>query len=95
MRLREKYPKFANFLGAWFPDADLEGLDDKDVIANFLQTPNLDEHNVVRAELKKLLNESELLPYDDISQEANRYFESEDECRAWLLMLNNEFDSST
>lgn len=95
MRLREEYPKLANFLGTWFPDADLEGLDDPDVIANFLQTPNLDEHNAVRDELKKLLNECRTLPYDDIGQEANRYFESEDECRAWLVMLSNELTSST
>ena len=90
MRLREKYPKLANFLGTWFPDADLESLNDQDVIANFLQTPNLDEHNAVRSELKKLLNKNDSLPYDDIGQEANRYFESEDDCRSWLLMLSNE-----
>lgn len=90
MKFHDKYPALANFLGAWFPDADLEDLEDQEVVANFLQTPNQNVHNAVRIELGRLLNNSDLLPYEDISQEANRYFENERECRSWLLMVKDK-----
>lgn len=93
MRLRDQYPKLANFFSSWFPDADLDGLEDQDVVAEFLRTPNVDEHNAVRAELERLLNQSETLPCEDIGKEANRFFESEDDCRSWLSLLNNEFNT--
>jgi hypothetical protein len=93
MKFRDKYPKLANFLGAWFPDAGIEDLDDREVIAKFLRTPNQDEHNAVRAELGKLLSESEPLPWDDIGKEANRHFKSGEECRLWLSMVKEELGS--
>lgn len=94
MKFRDKYPKLANFLGAWFPDADLENLEDREVIAHFLQTPNKDEHNAVRGELEKLLNDSEPLSCDDVGQEAN-HFENEKECRLWLSMVKDELGSQS
>jgi len=95
MNFREKYPKLANFLGAWFPDADLEDMEDREVVTKFLRTPNREEHNAVRSELEKLLNESEPLPCDDVGQEANRYFESENDCRSWLSMVREELGSQS
>lgn len=94
MKLRDKYPKLANFLGAWFPDADLEALDDRQVIAKFLRTPDQYEHNAVRGELVKLLDESAPLPWDDVGREANRHFESEEECRSWLSIVKDELGPS-
>ena len=95
MRLRDKYPTLANFLGGWFPDSYPDYLDDHEVVAEFLRTPNHAEHNVVRAELERLLGESEPLPWGDIVREANRHLESEEECRSWLSMLKDELGAQS
>lgn len=92
MKIQEKCPKLSNFFGSWFPDADLEGLEDHEVVANFLRTPNKSEHDMVRTELDNLLTEPGALPFDDIGKEANRYFKTEEECRLWLLMLKHKLD---
>lgn len=75
-----------NFLGSWFPDADLEGYSDAEVVQNFLDVGNTPELTKVREQLMQLLNDIDL-PIDRVSKEANRYFKSETECRAWLNMV--------
>lgn len=72
-----------NFLGSWFPDADVEGLDDSQVVRNFLATGNQHEIELVRHQGQRLLS-LEALPVEKIALEANRYFEDENACRAWL-----------
>jgi hypothetical protein len=78
-----QFNRLRNFLGAWFPDADIEGLGDKEVVESFLNTPNKQEHGAVRHELAELLRLVDL-PVETISKEANRHFESDAECRRWL-----------
>jgi len=84
MKLRDNYTKLANFLGSWFPDADLEGLDDSEVILEFLRTPNKEEHESVYLELESLLGAPGPMPWKEVGEEANRHFEGEAECRQWL-----------
>ena len=44
----ESFENLWNFLGSWFPDSDLEGFDDDQVVRNFLATSNQMEINRVR-----------------------------------------------
>lgn len=78
-----KYPVLWNFLGCWFPDADLENLTDEEVVTDFLNVRDKEMEMQVLKEMKSLLIEDNF-PCDEISDQANRYFESEEECRSWL-----------
>ena len=76
--------EFWNFLGSWFPDADFEGVeDDAQVVRNFIAVGDHEEIHAVVVGLREVLN-SNPLPVERISDEANRYFENEGECRDWL-----------
>ena len=78
--------EFWNFLGSWFPDADLEGvLDDQQVVRNFLATKNARKIEQVRSGCAEVLVMPKL-PMDRIIDKANRHFETEDQCRDWLQM---------
>jgi hypothetical protein len=79
--------EFWNFLGAWFPDADLEGTDDDiEVVHNFLKTGNTREIAYVLAGCEQVLSMNPL-PTKRISDEANRYFANESDCKSWLEQL--------
>jgi hypothetical protein len=83
----KEYANFWNFLGSWFPDADLEGIDDdQQVVRNYVAINDHRDIALVRQQCTKVLKLSEL-PVEHISSQANRYFESESECRAWLTMV--------
>jgi hypothetical protein len=79
--------EFWNFLASWFPDADLEGFDnDEDVVQSFIDTGNAATVSAVYGGCRQVLR-SQVLPWERISEEANRFFESETECRSWLTTL--------
>jgi hypothetical protein len=76
--------EFWNFVGAWFPDADLEGVDDDEqVVRNFVATKNHGRIEQVYLGCREVLA-MDPLPVDRITDDANRYFENEMECREWL-----------
>ena len=80
----DEYEEFWNFLGSWFPDADIEGVDsDEEVVRNFLATGNTEKINTVRTQCGQVMA-MDALPIEKITTEANRYFSDERECRAWL-----------
>ena len=71
------------FFSAWFPDADLEGLTDDEVVKEYLKTISPEEAKTVAAECEALLSQAEL-PLDRIAETACRKFDTRDEARAWL-----------
>jgi hypothetical protein len=76
--------EFWNFVGSWFPDADLEGvLDDRQVVRNFINTKNTPKVEAVLQGIQEVLV-MEPFPVQRVSQEVNRHFESEHDCRTWL-----------
>jgi len=81
--LEEKYPDLANFLGSWFPDADLEGLTDNEVTRKFMSVVSTAELEKVRSQCRSLLSLSSL-PVQEIIAESNRHFVTEEDCREWL-----------
>lgn len=82
-----------NFLGSWFPDADYEGFDtDEEVVQSFLQTGNVEWINTVREQCERVLA-LDKLPVEKVSNEANRHFEDEQECRSWLVEISKALKS--
>ena len=95
MRLESDYPELFNFFGAYFPDSCPERSNDDKVVADFAlhEAPELRREVIVQG--RALLGQGEL-PSDEISTEANRRFESEDDMRRWLgriLMILEAVDS--
>jgi hypothetical protein len=83
MSYRDRFPAVANFFGTWFPDADIEGRTDEEVTKAFVASRNFSLIMVVRSELISLL-QSAVIPWEEIGEDANRYFEDERDCRLWL-----------
>ena len=83
MVFRKEYPRLANFLGCWFPDADLEGATDGEVVATFVQVSSRREVEACVAEGERLLKCAEF-PYREVAKEANRHFGDEEDGRRWF-----------
>lgn len=86
MSLRNDCPALANFLGSWFPDADLDEMDDLDVVARFRSVSSDSQIQAIRAELAVALGDVNRY-WIDVGREANRYFENPLEAEEWLRGL--------
>ena len=87
MNLRKHSFWLANFLTGWFSDPEDEDESDAAIVARFLAVDDEAEHQQVRRELGALLDAPPPLPWREVCHAANRHFEDEAECRAWLLLL--------
>ncbi len=83
MSLDQRYPHLANFLGTWFPDADLEGKSDTEVARQFAESVRPEERKAAIKQGKDLLN-SAPFPWKEISRESNRCFANAEEAKHWL-----------
>lgn len=88
--LKDTHPILFDFFAGYFPDADLDGLTDVEVVQQFISY-NSDE---IVLQTKNELNN---LPKDDfllnnIAKEANRFFESTEEINEWLDLIKNQFE---
>ena len=96
MSISNDYPKLANFLGSWFPDSDLEGLSDEEIVNDFVKKSRRKYVYDVLAEFESLLR-LETIPHDDIGKEANLYFDGEEDCLKWIkeieLYLKESLDA--
>lgn len=81
-----RYKELANFLGAWFPEADMEGLTDEQVVSQFSRVAPSVEIAAVRQQLDDILSSGDYNP-EEIGREANRYFSSREECASWLQSI--------
>jgi hypothetical protein len=84
--MREKYTELFDFLDAWFPDADLEGLSDTEVAHRYLTVESPETKAKTIQQITDLLNEP-VLPCAELGLAANRCFNSESEWREWLNEL--------
>jgi hypothetical protein len=80
--LSDRYPALTNFLGSWFPDADLEGRSDAEAAKAFAGV-DPDEKSLVARQAREILKLEEF-PWQEVGFEANRYFENEEQARSWL-----------
>jgi len=87
MSFSAQYPKLANFLGAWFPDADLEGLTDSDVVTAFLAVSDRRTVEEILEELQGALADMPLF-WEDVANEANRAFDNSESAASWLREIS-------
>jgi hypothetical protein len=82
----QQYPALHNFLGGWFPDADFDGRSDEEVARDFARVTSPKNLRAVLEQAKRVLV-AEPFPWQEVGEEANRYFESPEEARAWLATV--------
>ncbi len=86
MTFESDYPYLMKFLLAWFADADLEGLNDNDVVNEFCKvTPRLRISEVIDECRRALVRINETC--ESIGIRANRSFVDQNEARLWLEMI--------
>ena len=96
MSFEQKFPELFQFFGAYFPDADFEGISDEEVVARYVSdclksevsTKGLAE---AKSELNSLLSCVDEY-WDEVSREANRYFESPYQALEWLKMVKSNLN---
>ncbi|WP_315814166.1 hypothetical protein [Paraflavitalea speifideaquila] len=94
MSLKNDYPRLFQFFGGYFPDADFDGITDQEVVNNYIIEFSKSEK--FKLELEQLKKElitlmSNIEPYwQEVSQDANRYFRSPADTLEWLDMIKGE-----
>jgi len=81
-----KYERLFNFLGSWFPDMDLEGISEKDIVEEYKKSVSKGEIQAMIFEAKGVLNEIEKY-WRKMEHETNLYFENPDEAFLWLKLI--------
>ena len=84
LAFQKQYPDLSNFLGACFPDADLEDLSDTEVAEEFALFSSSPEDRRLVLEQGSLLLALEPFPWKAVGDEANRYFTGPVEAKEWL-----------
>lgn len=89
MDLQETHPLLFDFFAGYFPDADLDGLTDKEIVAQFIEqnTPKI----VSETQNALITLNNAPIVLQNIADEANRYFESSEEIMKWLEMIKENF----
>ncbi|TGE09616.1 contact-dependent growth inhibition system immunity protein [Hymenobacter fodinae] len=82
MQYKEKYPQLYQFLGGYFPDADLFDLSDEEVTINYKAEARPESVSEVIKELEALVSDPP--SWQTAAEDANRYFEHPDDIVDWL-----------
>jgi hypothetical protein len=90
--MEQPLDELLNFWGAWFPDADLEGFSDPEVVQEYRRTLSDEERIKVAAQCGEILSQ-ERLPLELIAECAWREFDTQEEAREWLLMIKQGLES--
>lgn len=92
MKLQDTNPLLFDFFAGYFPDADLDGLTDKEVV--FLFTDN-NPHEVIlkTEEALDTLKSNDVYLLNTIAKEANQYFETPEEIWEWIQMIKTALNS--
>ncbi|MCH5720503.1 contact-dependent growth inhibition system immunity protein [Niabella hibiscisoli] len=94
MSFKKSYPVLYQFFGAYFPDADIEGLTDEEVTTNYIIDSNKSEKSKTELEQTKKELSSLMCNIEDywqeVSDESNRFFESPSDALEWLAMINHK-----
>ena len=83
MSLEERYPDLANFIGAWFPEADLDALSDEEVAVRFCQATSPENLASVLGQGRSLITRMDDF-WQELGTEGNRHFASAHEAHRWL-----------
>lgn len=96
-KLEENYPMAYMFFASEFPDSDLDGLSDVEIVLNYKKNCSESELAQLIIQLDKLTIEIEngaKIYEQDISEETNRTFKSSNEFLSWLSFIKVGFEST-
>ncbi len=80
------YERLFNFLGSWFPDMDLEGVTEEDIVMEYKKTVPSSEIQKMIVEAEEVLDEIEDY-WKKIEYETNLYFETPEQAATWLKKI--------
>lgn len=98
MRFKTTYPELFQFFGGYFPDADFEDITDEEVVLRYVSDCSASE--ISKQELEGTIREIEDLRinieeyWQEVGEEANRYFKTSNDALEWLDMISRELQSS-
>ncbi len=88
---KNECPKLKSLFACWFYDSSES---DEEIITEFVAVSDEEELNIILSEASKILKLKEL-PWDAMTDVANRYFETEKETRVWfekiLALIKTEY----
>jgi hypothetical protein len=87
LAMQEPFQKLFEFFAAWFPDADLEGLNDQEITDKFVTTISNDERVRIAKQCRELML-LPAIPLGVIARAAWRTFEDQATCREWLESIH-------
>ncbi|WP_378185856.1 hypothetical protein ACE939_12165 [Aquimarina sp. W85] len=87
--LYENYAHLYQFFTGYFPEADLDGLTDTQVVALYITENEQDVITSTHQELLRVMTDTSV--WNEIAEAANRYFENEKALQAWLAMIAKQF----
>ncbi|UII26197.1 hypothetical protein LVD15_23305 [Fulvivirga maritima] len=93
MTFEQKYPFTFQFFASYFPEADLDGLTDQEVVHQFTQQNPPEVIQQTLDELHLLINDNSSWP--EALSTANRYFPNNSEIQSWLEMIKNQLIERT
>lgn len=89
-----KFPMLSPILATEFPEADFEGVSDKDIVINIGSSSSKEYVGALLAEGNLMLNSIESF-WEIIGSEANRNFESPNQARQWLFQILEWLDEGS
>ncbi|WP_281987871.1 hypothetical protein [Aquimarina aggregata] len=87
--LEVKYPFLFQFLTGYFSSADLDNLNDQEVVKSFFSENPFDIINQTQKELNIIIEDTSILA--EIGIEANKYFKNDDETISWVKSIAQSF----
>lgn len=91
MTFDQRFPLLFQFFVGYFPDADLLGQTDQDVIKQAMKDYNEQELDQLLGSLKDL-NSNISDWWRELSVEANRYFKTPEDATKWLEFVKSELE---
>ncbi len=88
--LQDTSPLLFDFFAGYFPDAELNGLTDEQVVKQFIDINISFIVKATKKELIQLTADSELLP--SIAKEAKKQLEAPDDIWQWIEIIKGAFE---
>ena len=82
-----KYSKLFNFLGAWFPDMDIEDITEEEVVEKYKKTIEQDELKSIILDIQNIKIEIDNY-WEQVMKETNLFFKNSNEVSEWLDLIN-------
>lgn len=95
MNFTKDYPNLFQFFGGYFPDADFENLSDNEIVSQYVceHKKQNNYHKITKLidDIDRLINNIDIY-WEEVGEEANRYFEDSKDAVKWLNMIKTKLN---